>query len=38
VEVEQESGYSRPEKPVVIRKVTIHTKEVDNPGASTEKK
>jgi cyclophilin family peptidyl-prolyl cis-trans isomerase len=38
VEVEQESGYSRPEKPVVIRKVTIHTKEVDNPGASGENK
>jgi cyclophilin family peptidyl-prolyl cis-trans isomerase len=38
VEVEQELGYSRPEKPVVIRKVTIHTKEVDNPGASGENK
>jgi peptidyl-prolyl cis-trans isomerase B (cyclophilin B) len=38
VELEQESGYSRPEKPVVIRKVTIHTKEVDNPRASAENK
>jgi peptidyl-prolyl cis-trans isomerase B (cyclophilin B) len=38
VELEEESGYSRPETPVVIRKVTIHTKEVDNPGASEEKK
>ena len=37
IELEQESGYSRPETPVVIRKVTIHTKEVDNPGASPEK-
>jgi cyclophilin family peptidyl-prolyl cis-trans isomerase len=32
VELEEESGYSRPEKPVVIRKVTVATKEVDNPA------
>jgi len=38
IEVEQEVGYSRPEKPVVIRKVTVHTKELDNPGAQGENK
>jgi peptidyl-prolyl cis-trans isomerase B (cyclophilin B) len=36
VEDEQEIGYRRPEKPVVIRKMTVHTKEVDNPGAKAE--
>jgi peptidyl-prolyl cis-trans isomerase B (cyclophilin B) len=38
VEVEQELGYCRPEKPVVIQKVTIHTKEVDRPAAGAENK
>lgn len=38
VEDEQEVGYRRPEKPVVIRKVSVHTTEVDNPGASGENK
>ncbi len=38
VEVEQELGYCRPEKPVVIQKVTIHTKEVDRPAAGGENK
>jgi peptidyl-prolyl cis-trans isomerase B (cyclophilin B) len=34
VEEEQEIGYSRPLSPVIIRKVTIHTKEVDIPRDS----
>ncbi len=34
VEEEQEIGYSHPLNPVIIRKVTIHTKEVDAPEAS----
>jgi cyclophilin family peptidyl-prolyl cis-trans isomerase len=38
VELEEEAGYSRPEKPTVIRKVTIHTKELDAPGASGDNK
>ncbi|HKI37632.1 MAG TPA: peptidylprolyl isomerase [Gemmataceae bacterium] len=38
IELEPENGYTRPEKPVVIRKVTIHTKETDTPGASGENK
>jgi cyclophilin family peptidyl-prolyl cis-trans isomerase len=38
VEVEDEIGYSRPLKPVVIRKVTIHTTELDTPGANGENK
>jgi peptidyl-prolyl cis-trans isomerase B (cyclophilin B) len=38
IEAEQEVGYSRPLKPVVIRKVTIQTNEVDTPGASAENK
>jgi peptidyl-prolyl cis-trans isomerase B (cyclophilin B) len=38
IEPEQEVGYTRPLKPVVIRKVTINTREVDNTGASTENK
>jgi peptidyl-prolyl cis-trans isomerase B (cyclophilin B) len=38
VEAEQEVGYSRPLKPVVIRKVIIHTKEVDTPEANAENK
>ena len=31
MELEEEDGYSRPLKPVIIRKVTIHTKETDTP-------
>jgi peptidyl-prolyl cis-trans isomerase B (cyclophilin B) len=38
VELEPELGYSRPEKPVTIQKVTIHTRELDNPGAAGENK
>ncbi len=38
IEVEAEEGYSRPEKPVVIRKVTVQTREVDNPGPPEEPK
>jgi cyclophilin family peptidyl-prolyl cis-trans isomerase len=38
IEVEEETGYSRPEKPVIIRKVTVHSREVDNPGARGENK
>ena len=38
IEAEEEVGYSRPLKPVVIRKVTITTKELDTPGASAENK
>jgi peptidyl-prolyl cis-trans isomerase B (cyclophilin B) len=38
IEAEEEVGYSRPLKPVIIRKVTIHTTEVDTPGATAENK
>jgi cyclophilin family peptidyl-prolyl cis-trans isomerase len=38
IELESEIGFSRPEKPVVIRKVTIHTKELDTPETSGETK
>jgi peptidyl-prolyl cis-trans isomerase B (cyclophilin B) len=35
---EEDGGYHRPEKPVVIRKVAINTREVDNPGANGDNK
>jgi peptidyl-prolyl cis-trans isomerase B (cyclophilin B) len=35
---ETDGGYHRPEKPVVIRKVIIHTREADGPGANGENK
>jgi peptidyl-prolyl cis-trans isomerase B (cyclophilin B) len=38
IELDQEVGYNRPLKPVMIRKVTIHTNEVDTSGASAENK
>ncbi len=38
IEPEAEVGYSRPLKPVIIRKVTINTKEVDTLGATAENK
>jgi cyclophilin family peptidyl-prolyl cis-trans isomerase len=38
IEDEQEIGYRRPEKPVVIRKVTVQTKEVDAPPTNGDEK
>jgi len=37
VELEEEVGFSRPLKPVVIRKVTIHTTETDTPPSGDSK-
>jgi peptidyl-prolyl cis-trans isomerase B (cyclophilin B) len=38
IALEGETLYTRPEKPVIIRKVTINTRKVDTQGASSENK
>jgi peptidyl-prolyl cis-trans isomerase B (cyclophilin B) len=37
VELEEETGYSRPLKPVIIRKVTIQTHEIEAPASGDNK-